>query len=320
MIFSTIKKVAVTVMFSAFSFAAFSQSTNVYSVFYNHVNEDFTFPLIGFVNTAKGDHKWLQLGFVNTNTGNFTGSQIGFVNTTAGSFSGAQIGFINTAAKEVNDIQLGFINTTADSLNGAQIGFVNTAVKEADGLQFGFINTAVKKLKGAQIGFVNYTDTIEKGIPIGFLSIVRHGGYMALEYGFSEFYPVTVGFKIGVEKFYTSFFAAYSPAQEVAANSFALGAGLGSIIPVSGSFFFNPEVNTLHSLGSDDDNQQVSLVTFFGYSFNRHFSITAGPSVTWSHCGKDGSLPKSLFSIVSHEINARNNLVVGARLGVRYRF
>ena len=313
------KKAAVTLAFSVCVLAAFSQGTSVYSFFVNVVNEDFKLPLIGFANTAKGSHSGLQAGFINTNTGDFSGLQAGFVNTTVGSVSGAQVGFVNTAAKEAHGAQVGFVNTAVNEAHGAQVGFVNTAVQGIDGVQVGFVNVARQKISGVQLGFVNYADSIESGIPIGFLSIVRRGGYHAFEYSFSEFYPAAVGFKTGVEKFYASFFLAYNPAHNFTWSGVATGFGVGSIIPVKNAFFFNPELNSLNPLGKND-TQLTSFTPLFGYNFSKHFSITAGLSLTWSHSGGDGELQKPFFKIHNFEIDNNNSIVVGARVGVRYRF
>jgi len=327
------KKAIITLILSMNIIVVFSQGTNVYTFFVNFVNEDFKFPLIGFVNTAKGEHKGLQLGFVNTNTGNYSGLQAGFVNTIGGNLKGVQLGFVNTVAKETHSTQISFVNTAVQGIRGLQLGFVNTAIKEAHGAQIGFVNTttqgirglqlgfvnvATGKLKGVQLGFVNYTDSIEKGIPIGFLSIVRRGGYYALEYSFSEFHPVTIGFKIGVEKFYTTIFLGYNPSRKFGWDSFSGGLGIGSCIPIKKSFFFNPELIHLSSL--IDNKRLTSFIPYFGYNFSKHFSITAGPSVTWNHNFDIRDLFEPLFSIANAKINDKHSIVVGARVGIRYRF
>ena len=298
------KKIGVVIVFSMFSTVVFSQGTSIYSLFVNVVNEDFKFPLVGFVNIAKGDHKSPQIGFVNVNSGSFTGLQTGFINMVGDSLNGAQIGFVNTVIK---------------GTNGAQISFVNNAINDVHGLQLGFVNISAKKLNGLQLGFVNYADTIVKGIPIGFLSIVRHGGYKSIEYSFSEYYPVTIGFKTGVEKFYTTIFVAYNPFQKLEMNSFAMGLGLGTIVPIKKSFFFNPELSTLNTFGKNN-NQLTSFIPFFGYNFNPHFGITAGPSVTWNKNNDYSDLLKPFLKIANFEINDNNAITVGARVGVRYRF
>jgi len=335
----------------------------LYTFFYNNVSEPFPFPLIGFINVARGNHKGAQLGFINTNTGSFDGLQAAFVNTTAGDLKGLQAGFINTTAGDVRGAQSGFINTTAGgikgaqfgfinttldlngaqfgfvnttpALNGAQFGFVNTAKKESRGLQMGFINTSAQKLNGAQIGFINYADSIEDGVPLGFISIVRHGGYRAVEYSFSEFFPVTAGFKLGVEKLYTSFLFGYNPSVEFDKKHLAFGLGLGSIIPITDIFFINPEINSMSTFSWingvfwDQDNgvsweegnaSVYSLVPYFGFKFAKHFSVVAGPALSVVSANNGATAPDPLFSIVKHTINERHSLVLGARAGIRVNF
>ena len=305
--------------------------SSIYTFFVNIVNENFRFPLIGFVNIASGNFSTLELGFVNWNTRNFAGPQVGFVNTIGGDFAGVQTGFINTVGSDTSGIQFGFINTSVGMLNGLQFGFVNTAVNNIQGLQFGFVNTSVKELKGLQFGFVNYVDSIESGIPIGIISIVRQGGYRAIEYSFSEFYPFTFGFKIGVERFYTTFYSAFNPFEEN--YKFAYGIGLGSIIPINSSFFINPELVYLTTLpkrlengGEERWNWGVDsniLILYFGYNINKNLSVIIGPSLTWQQYDNKESVEpiNPLFSILNREIvNERNSLSLGVRAGIRYRF
>ena len=280
----------------------FTQETNVYTFVVNIVNESFRFPLIGFVNMANGEHSLPQFGFINWNTRNFSTLQASFVNTVGGNMSG---------------VQLGFINTSVGDVNGLQTGFINTAINGGQGLQLGFVNTSVQGLQGVQIGFINYADSIENGIPVGFLSIVRHGGYKAIEYSFSEFHPINIGLKLGVERFYTTIIAAYNPFEEVVRESFAMGIGLGSIIPINASFFINPELISLHSF---NNKQTLSFVPNFGYNINQNISLTMGPSITWAYDFSDDEPLKPFFSISRHNINENNDIVIGARASIRFRF
>jgi hypothetical protein len=275
---------------------------------------------IGFVNTASQEVNGAQYGFLNTSLKTIYGSQIGFLNTAKQEVQGAQVGFVNTAIQSVSGAQVGFVNTAFQSAREAQVGFVNTTMKESRGAQVGFVNFANRKENGLQLGFINYTDTLEKGIPIGFLSFVRRGGYMALEYSFSEFFPVTVGFKTGVEKFYTTLFIAYNPFSESTKNTYASGAGIGSIIPLKKSFFFNPELHTMNTIEKKNNRQLTIFVPYFGYHFSNHFSMTAGPSVVWSANFEDGVFLKPVFNIANFEIDSKNSIFVGARVGIRYRF
>jgi hypothetical protein len=339
----------------------FSQGTFVYTFFLNIVSEEFHFPLVGFVNIAKGDHTFPHIGFVNWNTGNFSSLQMGFVNTVGSNLTGAQIGFMNTVANDTKGFQFGFVNTSVGDTKGFQFGFVNASVgntigsqfgflnttaKDGEGLHFGFINSSTQKLKGIQIGFINHTDSIENGIPIGFISIVRHGGYQAVEYNFSEFYPLNIEFKIGAERFYTNFIVAYNSFEELDPKKIAIGLGIGSILPISDYFFINPELNGLTSLFSDKDNQLLSFTPFLGFNLNKNFSITVGPSITWLHSFNYVELQKTnlnrkftvtppipwsqsynnielkepIFKITENIIDKNNSIILGARFGVRFRF
>ncbi|MDR0796130.1 MAG: hypothetical protein LBE79_08800 [Tannerella sp.] len=344
------RRIVIAAVINLIGFSGFSQETNIYTFFMNVVNDHFKPPMIGFVNIAKGEHKGVQLGFINWNAGNFKGIQMGMVNTLGGELTGAQLAYINTAIQQTNGIQAGFINTAMQDKTGVQFGFINTVKKEVRGAQFGFINTALQSVYGAQIGFVNsaihefrgtqigfvnlanrnkagfqlgfinYADSLEKGIPIGFLSFVRRGGYMAIEVGFSDFFPVTIGFKTGVEKFYTTLYLAYNPSAESSGSRYASGFGFGSIIPIRKSFFFNPELQSFNTIEKKNNRQLTSFVPLFGLYLNRHFSITAGPSVTWSASYEENVLLKPVFNIIDFEINDDNRIFVGARAGIRYRF
>ena len=303
--------------------------------FVNWNVRDFTGLQTGFVNTTGGNLIGAQFAFINTNIQKVQGAQIGFINSATQVVHGAQIGFMNTAIKELHDAQVGFVNTALNEVRGVQMGFVNTTIKASHGVQMGFVNSAIKASRGVQMGFVNvtrrketgvqlgffnYVDTLEKGVPIGFLSIIRRGGYLALETGFSEFFPVMVGFKTGVEKFYTTLYIAYRPFESSSKNRYATGVGFGSIIPLKKSFFFNPELHLFNPIEKKNNRQLSSIIPLFGYHFNRHFSITAGPSVVWSNCEADAVLLKPVFYLANFDINNKNAIFVGARAGLRYRF
>jgi len=316
----------------------------LYTFFFNSVVEPFPYPLVGFINIARGNHDTAQLGYVNWNTGNFSGLQVSFINSTWGKFDGLQVGYINTVAGDTRGLQAAFINTAVGELRGAQAGFVNVAIKGMTGPQFGFVNTAIMKIngpqfgfvnvaaqgiKGVQFGFINYADSIEDGIPIGFLSYVRKGGYHAVEYSFSEFFPATVGLKLGVDKFYTTLFASYNFAEGFDRKNIVTGMGMGSIIPVGKWFFFNPELNGFYTPIYVNVNEKTvtnsslwSLVPMFGFKPAKHFSIAAGPSVSWvfNWPSNDSTRLKPLFSIYSHEFNENHSVVIGVRTAARFQF
>jgi hypothetical protein len=278
---------------------------------------------MGYVNTIGNNLTGAQFGFINTTIQQVQqGAQFGFVNTAIQEITGAQVGFVNTARQAASGIQAGFVNTTIKDFKGIQAGFVNAAMKESQSIQAGFVNVANRKENGLQLGFINIADSIGKAIPIGFLSFVRKGGYRALEYGFSEIFPVTVGFKTGVEKFYTSLYLAYKPSTSSAKNLYASGFGIGTIIPLSKSFFFNPELIGMNTIDIEwrNNRQLTSFVPNFGFNLNNTFSITAAPSVTWSRSYNDGELLKPAFNLANFEIDNKNSIFAGARINVRCRF
>ena len=333
----------------SFADESHSESSIIWTSFVNIVDESFRFPLIGFVNIARGSHRLPQLGFINLNENNFYGFQGGFLNIVGGNFSGAQLSFLNIVGDNFNGLQGGFLNIAGgnfsgvqlsflngvgdnfsglqaaflnivgDNFSGVQLSFLNGVGDNFNGFQGGFLNIVGGNFSGVQLGFINYVDNIESGIPIGFISIVRNGGYRAIEYSFSEFYPINLGFKIGVEKFYTTIIAAYNPSRDFSLEQFAFGAGAGSILSITNSFFFNPELNSLSASLSDGDPQFLSFVPYFGFNINKSFSVTAGPSVTW--VWSNGSKQKKpFFQIYENTINNKNSIVIGMRAAMRFRF
>jgi hypothetical protein len=288
----------------------------------NIINEQFRLPLIGFVNVAKGSHAMPQAGFVNFNQNNFSSVQAGFINTAGGDMSGLQMGFINTTVKSLNGVQFGFVNTAAgESARGLQMGFVNTAINGYAGAQISFLNVA-KKINGLQLGFINYAESIEKGIPVGFISIVRNGGYRAVETGVSGLSPFNISFKIGVERFYTSFIVSYNPFKDDVLDQIMWGAGFGTIVQLGKTFFFNPELITLNkgelNKGNESFQNYVSFIPYFGYNLFSNLSIVAGPSLVWAYNNK--SIIPPFYSIIEYPINDNNKLYLEARIGVRFRW
>ena len=294
-----------------------NNSINLYTVFVNIVNEQFRFPLIGFVNIAGGNHGSLQIGFINWNQKDFKTLQFGFVNTIGGGMNGLQMGFINTVVKSFKGAQFGFVNTAVgEKVGGLQLGFINTTVNKFNGTQISFVNIT-KQLNGSQIGFINYSDSIEKGIPIGFLSIVRKGGYKAVELGVSEISPFNLSFKIGVERFYTSFIVGYNPFRDGIREQINWGAGFGSIIQLGKLFYLNPEI-TMHNGMNEDFQKYVSIIPYFGYTIIPNLSILIGPSAVWAYNDKD--IEKPFFRIMEYSINDKNKLYIGARMALRFRW
>jgi hypothetical protein len=272
-----------------------------YTFFYNVVPDQFNYPLIGFVNVARGSYKGVHIGFINTTLKDFKGLKTGFVNTTIGNSLGVLAGFVNTASKDYSGVQLGFVNTT---------------LKNTEGFQSGFVNIAGKGIKGSQLGFLNITDTISNGVPIGFLSIVKKGGYMAVEVSVDELYPFNVAFKIGVPWFYTfvqsSYYYNYG-------KPFAFGLGFGSLIPLGKNFYFNPEAGSMYSFNNESNT--AKLATNVRYSINSKLQLAAGLSAVWLNYPQGENMyDHPFFSLINHEINVRNSILVGARIALSFNF
>jgi hypothetical protein len=290
---------ALLTLIAMLNFSQENNNTNLYTVFFNTVNEQFKFPLIGFVNIAAGNHNLPQIGFVNWNTKHFSTVQLGFLNTVGGNMAGLQLGFVNTVAGSTGGLQLGFVNTAVNNLDGAQIAFVNIA----------------KQTNGLQLGFINYTDSYEKGIPVGFLSIVRNGGYKAVELGVSDISPFNLSFKIGVEALYTSINVSYNSFRDGIRDQVIWGVGFGSIIKLGETFFINPEVISYNTI-NERFQRYLSVVPYFGYKIIPNLSLVAGPSIVWTSTDKNTESP--FYSIIKHSINDSNEIYLGARMGIRF--
>ncbi|MDR1527058.1 MAG: hypothetical protein LBS46_05215 [Dysgonamonadaceae bacterium] len=282
------------VLFSGFNLLCTAQNNDensgnkknkyvLYSVFANYLPDGFNFPGIGFVNMAKGNHSTAYIGLVNY----------------ADCLSGTQIGLVNTAKQLPAGVQIGLVNTNLNKLTGVQVGLIN-------------VNGG--KVNGLQLGLVNYSDTVS-GVPLGLISVVRKGGYRALEVSISEIAPINVSFKLGVEKLYTSFNLAYNPNAE---QKVVRGVGIGSIIPLRNQFFFNPEISQMNTISTKkhSSRQFLRAVPGFGFKYKR-MNIIAGPSVCYFHTKKDGIINQPVMQIFSHTFDSRNKIVVGVHAGIR---
>ena len=267
-----------------------------------------------FINVSGNDLNGVQTGFVNTVAGKTNGAQFGFVNISAKDVDGAQFGFINAGARKVDGIQTGYVNVAADSLDGIQVGLVNVTGKDTDGAQIGFVNRT-SKLNGFQCGFVNVADTIEAGVPLAFVSFVKKGGYRALGYYADEYSPLNFSFRIGVKNLYTSFNYSVLLNQESVSS---YGLGLGSIIPLSKSFYLNPEFAFQNTASNFLSFQSRSVFNFsLGYDVTDNLHISAGPSITRSHSINVVD-PVEAFNWFGTGISVNNKIKPGFRVGVQY--
>lgn len=319
----------------------------IYTGIINSVPDGFSFPLIGVLNIANGNYNGFQLGVINHTEQNQNGVQIGCINTTKSSFDGAKIGFINAAGEKldgasigfinangartdgsqigfvnvsngkVDGIQVGFVNIINDSLNGAQIAFVNANNGKSDGSQIGYVNKT-KVLNGFQLGFVNVCDSIESGFPIGFVSVVRKGGYRSFGYFANEFSPYNLAFRIGIKNLYTTFVASYDVFQN---EKVAVGAGLGTLLPISKNLFINPEILSISNQWNSESYSQYSIVSLtLGYDINQHISFSIGPTASWNISNNNYNITNPMLNFGKFKINHWHEMSFGFRTGVNINF
>jgi hypothetical protein len=346
----------VFLVLSGFVMGAMAQDKVIYTCIVNKVPDGFNFPLIGFFNLADGSHTSGHIGLGNWNEENLNGVQIGLINLIGGETNGGQVGLINTSAERVMGLQLGLVNAAGEgvkgtqvglvngaeetdgaqlglvnateTMNGAQIGLVNAAeelngirlglvnaAEELNGVELGLVNVA-ENLNGFQLGLVNVVESADKGVPFGLISIVKEGGFRALEVSTSEMFPVNISYKIGIKPLYTTFMISYDPELP---HYLASGIGIGSILPLSESLYFNPELMT-HNIIVSDNSFLHTLALNVGYKLTDQLHLTAGPSIAWNHSSNTNELFKENFAIRKWALDDHNNLFVGVRIGIRYVF
>ena len=283
--------------------------------FFNAVGNKMNGLNVGFFNAIGNMMNGTQIGFLNTTGNKVQGIQVGFTNILGNKFEGFQTGFVNVLGNEFNGGQVGFVNVIGNKINGVQIGFVNIDGNAVTGLQVGFLNK-LYHLSGVQVGFINLVDTVSTGIPIGFFTLVKHGGFQAIELGTSTMYPFNISYKTGVKQFYTTIMASYG------FDSFhpmAVGAGFGTFIPFNSTLSFNPELISQTTL-FHSWNQLTSMNLNLNYDFSSHFSVVGGPSIVWNHIYQNTPFIESVYSIYYNQLDSYNKLLIGLNASIRYRF
>jgi hypothetical protein len=270
---------------------------------------------VGFFNAVGNMMNGTQVGFLNTTGNKVQGIQVGFTNILGNKFDGFQAGFVNVLGNEFNGGQVGFVNVIGNKINGLQIGFVNIDGNGVNGLQVGFLNK-LHHLSGVQLGFINLVDTVSVGIPIGFFTLVKHGGFQAIELGTSVVYPFNLSYKTGVKQFYTTIIASYGFDTF---HPMAVGAGFGTFIPFNSTLSFNPELISQTTLWHSW-NQLTSLNLNLNYDFSSHFSVVGGPSIVWNHIYQNSTFTQPFYAIYSNQLDSYNKLLIGLNASIRYRF
>ncbi|MCD7972576.1 MAG: hypothetical protein LUG18_07890 [Candidatus Azobacteroides sp.] len=122
----------------------------------------------------------------------------------------------------------GILNYSGNTQRAIQLaGITNVAKKGTVNAQVGGIVNIAQRVKGVQVGLINISEDCD-GVPVGLINIVKNGGKKEFELSVSETLNMAVGFKLGVDRFYTIF--------SVGANYFnspveyAAGLGFGTHI------------------------------------------------------------------------------------------
>jgi len=287
--------------------------------------------MAGFTNVVSDSVEALQLaGFANVVSGTTEGWQsAGFLNITTGDVKGFQIaGFMNLAGKNLQGGQIaGFYNQTTDSVDGGQIaGFMNMTNGLIQGAQVsGFLNVA-RRLKGTQIGFINICDTLESGTPFGFLSIIRKGGYMALEVSADETFFANASWKTGGKALYNIFTISARPGNT---NYWGWGYGFGSHLKSTGKFRINLDLTATHvndnTLWTNHLNLLSRAKLGFTWQAAKHFAISAGPTFNVLTRNSNVSEPNNFVApIAPYNVYKKNHngtqviIWPGAHLSIRF--
>ncbi|MBA3649673.1 MAG: hypothetical protein H0W62_14195 [Chitinophagales bacterium] len=251
----------------------------------------------GLANYAGGDVKGAQFGGLANVAKSLKGAQFaGIANVSESTVHGFQAaGIVNIAADTLSGFQTagvlnisgsakksdgwqtaGVGNISLGNLKGGQIAGVFNISNRSDGGQIGLINFG-KKINGFQIGLINISDSIT-GIPIGLISLSAHGTF-DINVWTSDVLTFNGGIRVGSEYVYNIFAYGISPFD--ATLPFGFGLGIGGHIPIKKAFIdMDGMAWTMHHQRFDfqgiNMNNQFRLMG--GYSFNKYFSLFAGPT------------------------------------------
>lgn len=282
----------------------------------------------GFANVTAGDAQGIfAAGFANFAGGDLQGIQLsGFMNMAAGLQGLQTAGFMNMGS-DIQGFQVaGFMNMARD-MQGFQVaGFMNMA-RDIQGFQVaGFMNMA-REVHGFQLGFINIADTIT-GVPVGFLSIVKRGGYRALEISASDAFFINASFKIGVPQFYNIFSFGTRPFSDAPLSG--TGYGIGTEIYLSPASYLNIEAHTSRlfdfaKIREREVNQLSELRAIFSFPVSERLNVFAGPVLYNQVIKEDPVTGIEGLSVSSYDFHTTtfrdyySQWWVGARAGLSFR-
>ncbi len=230
-------------------------------------------------------------GFANINGNKFKGLQAsGFanINKEATGLQAAGFANLNGVADSTYEFS-GFANVSPKGVTRIQAaGFANVA-NEVNGIQAaGFANVA-KTVKGVQLsGFINVCDSLD-GIAIGFINFVRSNGYRSYELTTTDWSPIQLTYKMGIEKFYNIYTISKLTDHQ---NRYALGFGFGHQMNLKGKsklnfeltnhnevFLFNPGFGSL--IYHERSNNLTQFKAAYKRDLWKSVCVNVGPTLNY---------------------------------------
>ena len=207
-------------------------------------------------------------------------------------------GVLNVVGGSVRGVQLaGLHNTVLDSMKGLQAAGVLNKAGQVHGIQLSGLVNITKKLKGVQIGIINIADS-SYGVSIGVINLSKNG---LKEFSFfaDEVAPMNIAFRSGSNKLYSILLIGYNPFE--AHRSYRYGFGLGHRFILGKKLSLDPELTNEHLAPGSRDNFKYSndlykLNLDLHARLGRHFSIAAGPSLSFYNADKTMPAGDHVFS------------------------
>lgn len=251
---------------------------------YNHANYEVNgLQFAGILNTNFGKTEGFQFGGIMNTSKNVDGGQFaGCVNIAedvdgvqfsglfglARNYDGPQFSGFMAMADTIDGPQIGGFMNLANRIDGIQLGGFANFANEVDGIQIaGFMNAA-EKVEGVQLaGFINICDSID-GIPIAPISIVKNGGYRALDISVAETWMTNFSFLLGVRHFYSIYRISFQPTRD---SRYGLGVGFGSGIQLQENAYIDLQgIVTQINEGFDEGPfQYTNLLNEFRFTYKQ---------------------------------------------------
>lgn len=235
----------------------------------------------GALNMSKSYVQGVQLaGAVNINGELTNGVQFaGMSNVTLSDLKGWQAAGFSNHVDQASGVQMGGAMNFSKNMKGVQIaGMSNWNQYEYHGVQISGGLNYTKQLKGIQIGVVNVADSVAGGVMLGVVNWAKNG-FHVFEFSSNDITPYNLGFKSGVEAFYTILRAGINPHNS---KLWDYGMGIGSLARLKEKAFVDLEatyhvIQPLDQKYIDGVNAETRLALRFGYQVPRNIQLIGGP-------------------------------------------